>query len=186
MRTYFNVEQIKDLDELRKEYQRLAKKYHPDAGGTHEDFIAMRYEFEQLSNSFLKNGGFSKQKIDAEVEIDHHLMEIVEALINYDIRIEVIGSWIWASGNTYPIKEELKKAGFVFAPKKKMWYINTTGQKTRSKGMDIDAIRNKYGSKDIKSGRKELNGLGAVQTKIVKKELSALIKAVKRANSGRR
>ena len=33
---------------LVKEYKKLAHKYHPDAGGTNEDFVAMTKEFESI------------------------------------------------------------------------------------------------------------------------------------------
>ena len=34
----FNTEIINNIDELKKQYRDLAKKYHPDAGGTKEQF----------------------------------------------------------------------------------------------------------------------------------------------------
>lgn len=40
------------------------------------------------------------------------------------IEIELVGSWIWVSGNTYPVKEQLKEAGIFWAGKKKKWYLN--------------------------------------------------------------
>ncbi len=33
---------------LVKEYKKLAHKYHPDAGGTNEDFVAMTKEYENI------------------------------------------------------------------------------------------------------------------------------------------
>lgn len=45
----------------------------------------------------------------------------VEAIniINFNINIEICGSWIWVSGNTYGCKTELKQNGFHWASKKK-------------------------------------------------------------------
>jgi hypothetical protein len=63
------------------------------------------------------------------------------------ITIELIGRWLWISGNTIAYKAELKSAGFWWAPKKQMWYFRPEGMKSNKHDpLDINAIRNKYGS----------------------------------------
>jgi DnaJ-class molecular chaperone len=37
------------LDEARTRYRELAKHYHPDAGGNHADFLALRQAYEQVA-----------------------------------------------------------------------------------------------------------------------------------------
>jgi DnaJ-class molecular chaperone len=39
------------LEELKKEYRKLALKYHPDKGGDHETFIEIQSEYERLCES---------------------------------------------------------------------------------------------------------------------------------------
>ena len=36
------------LAEVRKQYREQAKRYHPDAGGRHTDFIALQQAYEQV------------------------------------------------------------------------------------------------------------------------------------------
>jgi DnaJ-class molecular chaperone len=36
------------LDEVRSQYRELAKRYHPDAGGSHADFLALQQAYEQV------------------------------------------------------------------------------------------------------------------------------------------
>jgi DnaJ-class molecular chaperone len=36
------------LDEVRTRYRELAKRYHPDAGGSHADFLALQQAYEQV------------------------------------------------------------------------------------------------------------------------------------------
>src|SRR5659263_47136 len=56
--------------------------------------------------------------------------EVISKLIVLDqVLIELIGSWIWVSGNTYKHRETLKKAGLFFAPKKVMWYYRPSEEK---------------------------------------------------------
>lgn len=161
---FFDVDAIKTLDELKKQYSKLAKLYHPDAGGTHEQFIAMKDEYEKLIKKILSGSKLSDEQIKNEFEIDENLRAIVDAVINLPlIEIEIIGKWIWISGNTYPLRAELKSAGFSFAPKKKMWFY--AGSKSSGRGnMDIEEIRNVYSTKKVKmkdSEFKKLSGIGA-------------------------
>ena len=36
------------LTEVRSQYRELAKRYHPDAGGSHVDFLAVQQAYEQV------------------------------------------------------------------------------------------------------------------------------------------
>jgi DnaJ-class molecular chaperone len=36
------------LAEVRSHYRELAKRYHPDAGGSHADFLALQQAYEQV------------------------------------------------------------------------------------------------------------------------------------------
>ena len=40
------------LEELKKNYRELARKYHPDKGGSHRDFIDIKNEYDNLITSF--------------------------------------------------------------------------------------------------------------------------------------
>ena len=185
--SFFNLDKINDLDELKAEYFKLAKKYHPDVeGGNTAKFQELQNEYESLTDSWLKNKKFTKSEATNEIKLDQQYTEVINQLANIEgIKVEIIGTWIWVSGNTFPIKEVLKSMKFVFAPVKKMWYINTTGEKIRSKGdQTIEQIRNKYGSMDIKGrGSRNLSGLGSLQSKKLKDTFKKLISLVKKRKS---
>ena len=67
-----------------------------------------------------------------------------------DIKVEVIGSWLWVSGNTYNIKEYLKELGFFFSNSKKAWFFNGSDHKiNRAFCKSLDEIKNKYSSQEI-------------------------------------
>jgi len=40
------------LEELKTNYRDLARKYHPDKGGSHRDFIHIKNEYDSLISSF--------------------------------------------------------------------------------------------------------------------------------------
>ena len=72
--------------------------------------------------------------------------------IRDSITIEVCGSWIWVSGNTYPHKEELKQYGLKYASKKKQWYWhNEAFRKKGKKALSMDDIRSYYGSTEVQT-----------------------------------
>jgi hypothetical protein len=86
--------------------------------------------------------------------------DVIAKIINLKgIIIELIGAWLWVSGDTKPHRIVLKETGFWFAPKKQMWYFRPENFKSKNqKPFDINEIRNKYGSDVIKQNdKKELN-----------------------------
>lgn len=146
--TYFI--NIRTLEELRKEYRRLVKENHPDNGGDSEiiKIINVEYEirFKQLEACDTTAGAKTY-----DMAADEKLRAIINAIINLNIEIEICGSWVWVSGNTYGCKDELKSQGFHWASKKKMWYWHDPKEQTRSNGKTtMDDIRSKYGSETVK------------------------------------
>lgn len=166
---YFKKSEILSLDDLKKVYKNLAKKLHPDKGGDTASFQAMQNEYDLLVNEILKTGNLSAQQVKNEVELDEIYKEIINALIPYEnLNIEIIGTWIWLSGSFNDLAPLTKKygnglldsLGFKWASLKKMYYLDTTGKGTKNKKeMSIESIRNKYGTKEIKTGKAKLNGI---------------------------
>ncbi|MCP4672467.1 MAG: hypothetical protein GY857_14320 [Desulfobacula sp.] len=72
------------------------------------------------------------------------------------IKIEIVGSWLWVSGETKAVKEQLKKFGFKFSFNKKAWYYheNATYRKRSKKNFSMNDIRNMHGSQDIETESK--------------------------------
>ena len=140
---------------------------HPDKQtGDEEEFKNMLNEYQTLTDSYLQNNKFKRAEVKNEIEIDEEVKKLIVDLLPYEnIKIELIGTWIWVSGLkiefTDELREILKKIGFKYSWKKTMWYFDTTGSKYfKNKGqVPIDDIRKKYGSKGFKGGRGKINGL---------------------------
>lgn len=155
---YFNNPET--LEELRKQYKELLKKYHPDNGGSEEATKAINCEYEELFK-VLKNrherkssGAENKSSYDNmkyDFTEDAKLRDIIQKIIHFsDISIEICGSWVWISGNSYPHRKELKEIGFKWASQKKQWYWHSEAYVKRSrKTLSMDAIRNYYGSTEV-------------------------------------
>ena len=144
---------INTLEELRAAYRALLKKFHPDNGGSEEATKEINLEYEKLFQILKNRSGADQKKYNTQE--DENLREVLQQIINLNVNIEICGSWIWVSGNTYPVKESLKVAGFKFSKNKKAWYWHSGEYTRRGKKVSLEYIRNKYGSETVKEYREE-------------------------------
>ena len=120
MTTYFN--NPKTLEELRKQYKNLLKKYHPDnVGGSEEATKDINSEYEALFKVLKDKHNqtaedttrqtYDNMKWDfAEDEALRDMLNKVIQLVG--VNITIVGNWIWVDGDTYPHKSTLKEFGF--------------------------------------------------------------------------
>jgi hypothetical protein len=133
------------LEEVKRKYKELAMLHHPDRGGNTAIMQEINNEYEEIQ----KNPLFDFEKESEEDQEDFiRYPEIINQIIGLDgLIIELIGNWIWISGNTYPHRGKLKQIGFYFAPKKVMWYYRPSDYKSSNRSpKTIESIRLKYGT----------------------------------------
>jgi len=133
---------IEGINEAKRIYKTLAKQLHPDIGGSEEEFKNLN----SIYNDVIEN----KIYFSNESKFDIELEKIISKILHYEeITIEIIGSWIWVSGNTKEIKEHLKELGFKWARKKAMWHYGEMRGRGRTE-KSLDEIKSKYGSSTVK------------------------------------
>ena len=139
---------VEGINEAKKIYKQLAKKLHPDVGGS-EEFFKM---LNSIYTNILENGIYFSNEFKFDLEIE----KIISQILHYEnILIEVVGSWVWVSGDTREIKEKLKELGFKWASKKKMFfYGQMKGRNLTEKS--FEEIKSKYGSETVKTKRKNI------------------------------
>lgn len=157
---WFDVTQLKTLDDLKKAYRKLAMKHHPDVGGSTQDMQEINAEYDRLFARL-------KDRHNAQADAGHgtrteettdDYKRIIDILIKLDgLNIELCGSWLWIGGDTRKHKDALKAAGCQWCSKKKLWSWHPAGQRKRYyKGnKDMTYIRSKYGSQKIKDDKTE-------------------------------
>lgn len=153
--TYFK--NIKTLEELRKEYKRLVKENHPDNGGDLETIKIINVEYEKAMEN-LKNADETENAWKYDVAKDELFRDTLNKVINLEnVKIEIIGCWIWISGNTYEVKDILKAAGFKWCANKKAWswHAGERYYKKSKRKLTLDEIRNLYGSEEVEPNRKK-------------------------------
>lgn len=137
------------LEELKKEYKKLVFKHHPDRGGKHETMVKINLEYEKmfaiLKDTHKAKDGKTYTKATNEAPTD--FINLINELIKmFGIHIEVIGSFVWVSGETKPHKDSLKAMGFRWHTAKKVWYKATDDYVKRNrKKYTMQEVRNMYG-----------------------------------------
>lgn len=145
------------LEELKKEYKKLVFKHHPDRGGNTADMQEINAEYEKLfarlKNVHRSASGETYTAKEETKETPEQFREILEKLIHIDgIDIEICGTWIWISGNTYPNRETLKELHFKYSKNKSAWYFHEEGyRKLSRKSFSLDEIRDLWGSEKIRN-----------------------------------
>ena len=153
---------IKTLEELKKEYKKLAKQYHPDLHkGTDEIMKEINAEydiaFEKVKNYHTTADGETYEK--ATGETSEQFRNIINSIINFNIDIEIIGTWVWCF-NSYEYKDQLKALGFKYSSNRKAWCWHSEKYRATRSKKSLTEIRSIYGSDTIRK-KEELEKLRA-------------------------
>ena len=147
MRKWFT--NVTTIEQLRKQYRELLKKYHLDnENGSVEVTQEINAEYDLVFSILSKEEHSDSQSTREENE---QFKVILNAIIGYNITIEIIGNWIWCF-NCYAYKDQLKSLGFTWCNKKKAWVWHS-GEYHRhhKKEIPLNDIRTKYGSQTVRN-----------------------------------
>ena len=140
------------LEELKTQYRYYAMNHHPDRGGATEIMQEINTEYDAL---FIKLKDVHKNKSgetytshQASSETSDNFKSLIDVLMKMeDIVIEIIGCFVWVTGDTKPYKEKLKALKFQWHSKKKAWYLKPEDyHKSSRKDYDLEEIRTMYGT----------------------------------------
>ena len=149
MAKYFN--DVKSLSELKKLYKDLARKNHPDFGGNVEVMQAINSEYDSMIDWFAKHGN-KTEKEKASAEVPEKFRKIIEQLLKMPyIQVEIIGGWIWLSGNTALYLRKLQGMGFKYSTKQKRYYLSDGISGGRASRYSMQRIREIYGSQVLEN-----------------------------------
>jgi hypothetical protein len=149
-------EGLTDEKSIKDRYKELAKKHHPDIGGDAEVMKEVNSQYEKVLEGVYQKSGKSITEIEELMKNNLVVREVLNKVIALEgINVELCWMWIWITGNTQPIKEILKQAGFFWASQKKAWYWRPEEAKSSNRRkMSLDEIRYKHGSVELKRSEK--------------------------------
>ena len=145
---YFDT--CRTAEEAKALYKELAKKLHPDCGGSTQAFQELQRQFtdawERLRCIHMTHDGTQYEKETDEAAEEY--MDIIEQLMSMHVDVELCGSWLWITGDTKPYKNELKALGARWSANKTCWYIHRGHyRRYHNRAYSLDEIRGMYGSK---------------------------------------
>lgn len=150
----------KNLDELKAEYRRLVKKFHPDCGGDPEIMKQINNEHDAMFELLKKQHNAKADEHHQTTETAEEFRQIIVELLKLDgLDVELCGSWLWIGGNTKEHKDRLKALGCRWSNNKKLWYWHHAeeGHKWHKGSSTMSDIRTKYGSQTFKGGKESSN-----------------------------
>jgi curved DNA-binding protein CbpA len=150
-------------EEVKTEYRRLCKLWHPDLGPQSEKEQRTRV-MQEINAAYARvsaNHRFEEMRTHAKAKgkpeptaqdyadaaaVDERIREAIERIITLEgLEIEICGLWVWVGGETLKHRAALKAAKYAWShPKSKWYYAGVPAGKSR--GMDMDGIRARYGS----------------------------------------
>lgn len=150
----------KNEGEIKARFRDLAKQYHPDLGGDTATMQDINVEYEAALKSDYRAQGMDENKANWRWEMDKEVAaKAAEFLkVSRKLKVEICGLWIWITGETRAVKDQLKTAGCFWAAKKSAWYWRRASdacRKRRRGTLTLEQIRLRYGSHAMRAGEDE-------------------------------
>ena len=147
-------------EEGKQLYRELVRKFHPDNGGSGEELKEISVEFkmwfETHKNIHRTTQGKTHTAEKETTETAEEFMDIINNLSTLqNIEVEICGSWLWITGNTYPVRAQLAEFGCRWSRGKKKWYwTKDPFTSANYKKPSMEKIRQRYGSERVHLERK--------------------------------
>ncbi len=138
---------------LKQAFRKAALKYHPDHDGGDENLMKV----VNAAYDFLKNvtwTPYEQRAAAKETPVTESLKKQWNKVKHFGkVKGEIIGVWIWLSGETWRYKKQLKKFGFKFSRNKTAWYWHDEQDYQKRNGLkfSMSDIRERYGSQNLDS-----------------------------------
>ena len=170
MNTYFN--DCKTQAEAKAKYRELVKQHHPDAGGDTATMQDINREYSQFMSEGAKGEARERQRTahaeNRKSAADFHDLDevgekirvMIEFALNLEgVDVELMGLWVWLTGNTKAHKDAFKawneshELKWRWMHKKQAWAYQGVPSFNR-KETTLDEIRNAYGSQKFSRGQR--------------------------------
>lgn len=145
---------VKTIEQLKGEYLNYLNKWKGS-----DIMNDVRKQYEELLVTFgvelNKQIDEENKSLPAEKQKKHYdastdtFADTLEKVINFNMRIEIIGQWIW-SFESYEYRDQLKELGFWFSKSKKAWVYSGSPKKHIRSHNKMSDLRAKWGCEVVK------------------------------------
>lgn len=97
----------------------------------------------------VKMENMSMKAVRSIIEVPEELRDHAEAALMLGMNVEMCGEWLWLKGDSFKVKDELKKVGFRWSAKKARWYWSPKMKGYSWVNWSMEEIRSRYGSEKI-------------------------------------
>lgn len=154
------------VEEIKARYRRLAFSHHPDRGGDAEvmKVVNRQYheELRQCHGETSRDSTGHEHTYHYNETVEQAVMDKLGELLRLalpNIRIMLVGTWIWIDGETKPLKEKLKVQGFRWHGQREKWYWHTGRYRRGQSRGEFDQLAAKYGYREF--GGRQRRKIGA-------------------------
>ena len=147
MKYFLNASTVETVKMM---YRKLALENHPDRGGDTATMAEINRQYEEaLKRLDGTESDGRTYRYDAAKESE--IMDVIRALLAIPgIEVDLVGRWLWISGETRPVKDRLKALGCRWSPDKSLWYWRSADSKRPWKtNGSFDDICNTYGAQRL-------------------------------------
>ena len=136
------------IEDVKKLYYDIAVKEQP-----FDSFSEYEAAYSRLKNTHRNVNGviYESKKSSSETASDY--AEIIDSIIHFvNCEVEIIGSWVWVSGNAWVYREILKDLGFRRNSNKNAWaYHDEPYRKRQGRNVSMDDLRGKFSSEPARA-----------------------------------
>jgi hypothetical protein len=153
-----HFERAYTVEAVKKLYKQLAFEFHPDLGGDVETMKAVNAEYHEklrFLDGMTSHGSDGKEhqyrySQTTEQKVIDKISELLGLRLPL-VEIELIGTWIWITGQTREVKEQLKAAKCRYNSKRECWCWSPAKWRGRGSKGSLEDLACKYGSTTFSS-----------------------------------
>ena len=144
--------------EIKSLYRKLAMEHHPDRGGDTRVMQDINSEYHDILKSMHGHTTRGSDGKDHTYYYNYWREDMVTKVLKQlfalnlpdDVEIDVIGTWVWVSGNTKPIKDKLKSIDRMrFNSRRKCWQWSPPGSHSVASNLSKQELQWIYGGKKV-------------------------------------
>lgn len=158
---------LKTVADIKKLYRMLAMRNYPDRGGDHATMQEINRQYAaalKTCDGQVNLGDDKKEhtyRYDAQKE--QAIIDFIDQLIRSGALVAgvdafLIGTWVWITGETKPVKDTLKELGCKWHSKRVCWFWNADEKRSWYSNKGLSSLAAQYGASKIGNKRQDEDG----------------------------